>query len=124
MMGELSMRYITREQTLILYKDDIVNFTDYINAYNAFSIYKNTCVVWDDDFDHRVLDLIDHMPDFDQEELVVIYEHEGGLSLLWLNNVPSGYEEGVYLDVPKDMDTWIILKSITVLRLPHLKLKK
>ena len=36
------MRYITRGKTLIIYKDDIVNFTDYIYADNAFSIYKNT----------------------------------------------------------------------------------
>ena len=112
------MRYITRGKTLIIYKDDIVNFTDYIYADNAFSIYKNTCVVWDGDFDHRVLDLIDFMPDLDQEELVAIYEHEGGLNLLWLNNVPSEYEEGVYLDIPNDTDTWSILKSITVSRLP------
>jgi len=117
------MRYITRGKTLIIYKNDLVNFTDDLNACYAFSIYKNTCVVWDDDFDHRVLDLIDHMPDLVQEELVAIYERKGELNLLWLNNVPSGYEEDVTLDVPSDIDFWDISKSITVAQFTHTERK-
>ena len=117
------MRYITRKKVPIIFKNDIVNFADYNNADNAFSIYKNTCVIWDDDLDYRILDLIDHMSDFDQQELVAIYEHEGGVNLLWLNNVEIEYKEGVYLDVPCDMDSWIVLKSITVSQLPYTERK-
>lgn len=111
------MRYITREKILIFNKSNLVNFLDDFNAYYPFSIYKNLCVIWDDDFDHRVLDVIDNIPDFDQGELVAIHEHEGGLNLLWANNVPYGYKEGDSLDVPNDMDSWLIMKSITVFQL-------
>ncbi len=108
------MRYVTREKILILCKDDLINFTNDPNADSAFSIYKNVCVIWDDDFDHRVLDLIDGMPAFILKELFAIQEHKGGVCLLWQEDVPSGYEQDVFLDVPDDTDSWVILRSIAV----------
>ncbi len=108
------MRYITRGEILVIFKNDLAKFIDYPNENYAFSIYKNTCVVWDDDLDHRVLDLVDHMPDLIQEELVAIYERKGDLNILWDNYVPAGYGKNVTLDVPIDTDFWVISKSITV----------
>jgi len=113
------MKYITSGEILVIFKNDLAKFIDYPNENYAFSIYKNTCVVWDNDLDHRVLGLVDHMPDLIQEELVAIYERKGDLNLLWFNNVPSGYEEDVTLDVPDDTDFWEITKSITVAQFIH-----
>ena len=41
----------------------------------------------------------------------------------YFNNVEIEYKEGVYLDVPCDMDSWIVLKSITVSQLPYTERK-
>ncbi len=108
------MKYITREKILILNKDDLINFTDDSDAGYSFTIYKNIYVVLGKDFDPRVLDLIDDMPYFIQENLVAIQGDGGRVSFLWRDDVPSEYAENSIFCILNGIDSWLIMKSITV----------
>jgi hypothetical protein len=117
------MKYLIREKILVIHRVDLINFTDDPIADCAFSIYKNVYVVWDGYYDLRVKDVIDYMPDIVQEELVAIYEHRGNLNLLWLTCVPPRYKKGILLNIPGDLEKWLIVKSMTVSQLPYYERK-
>ena len=86
----------------------------YVNVYDfpmpyGFSIYRGVLIVWDEDYDPRILGMIDDMPDQARKEVLAAYEHEGGLSLLWTDDdiAPSEYDPGELLDV-RGSDVWAI----------------
>ncbi|MFH1024600.1 MAG: hypothetical protein V1809_14560, partial [Planctomycetota bacterium] len=73
----------------------------------GFSVYQDVLVRWDEDRDPRVLDFIDDLPPALRKNLAVVQEHEASLSLRWKGRVPTGFEEGVLVEVGDD--TWEIV---------------
>ena len=68
-----------------------------LEKYETGIFYKKCFVVFDEDMDERILDLIDNLPDEDINDIVTIGEHEGTLSILWKN------ESNNYLPSLRDM---------------------
>lgn len=77
----------------------------------GFSIYKSVLVRWDEDHDSRILILIDQIPWSLRERLLVVQEHEAGVSMLWADQVPDEYKDGTELLV--DGDVWHVMQSYT-----------
>lgn len=77
-----------------------------------FSLYNNIIVIWDEDFDTRVLQVLDLMPSRIHVQLATIAEHEGTVELTWYREIPQGYEDtgGHGIDSP-DGDWWAINRS-------------
>ena len=73
-------------------------------------------VFWDEDYDTRVLELIDTIKEADISDcdkgIVAIFEHEGTVSFLWEKYIPNEYEAGNEIEVAKD--NWVIDKSTIV----------
>ena len=85
-------------------------------AGSGFSLHRGVLVQWDEDEDDRILTFIDELPEQIRQQLLVAHEHEAGLSLLWQDSVPEGFEEGKDIDV--DGDCWVILSSFAPPRGP------
>lgn len=79
---------------------------------NPCSLYNGVLVIWDEDFDDRIFDLIDSMQELDREMLLACSERKGMLELIWKRNtlIPSELAEGLSIDVAGD--TWVVLSSI------------
>lgn len=81
----------------------------------GMSRYKNVVVVWDNDYDERVLAFVDgfFLEDGEQfKNLVAVREHDGEINLLFFGFVPRGYTEGDTVEVCDD--TWVIGKTRVV----------
>ena len=84
---------------------DLVDF-----AFNCgYSVYRGVIVVWDDDHDERILYFLDCQSAEVLDQLLVVGEHEGGVSFLWERMVPVGYENGSELLAIDDM--WHVQSS-------------
>lgn len=80
----------------------------------GFSIHKNILVMWDVDLDTRVLLMIDDLDKNTQDNLVFIYEHKGGVFLIWKDYVPDYLSEqsnGVEVNSVEGGDCWTIYES-------------
>lgn len=74
------------------------------------SVYRGIIVLWDENFDPRVLEFIDALPSEVMTQLVVISEHEGCVTFVWEEEIPDGYEEGEMLEAPEDL--WTVFSSV------------
>jgi hypothetical protein len=99
-------RFIVRDRVLVFDINDLPAGSDY-------SLYKGVIVVWDDDSDSRVLDLLDKMSDEVRSGLLAVHEHEGSVSFRWFGYIPSDYQEGKGVE-PGDGDWWSIYESISL----------
>lgn len=105
------MNKTPKANLVIFTDDDFPNFASHCpQSECGFSLYKGVLIQWDEDHDERVLTLIDEMPDFIRDQLLVVQEHEAILGFIWMGRVPSGYEENHSIDVEGDI--WHISKSI------------
>jgi hypothetical protein len=68
----------------------------------GLSLYRGVLVVWDEDYDARVLEFIDGLSEEARRQLLVVHEREGSISYVWDRHQPSECEGQV--DV--DGDTW------------------
>ena len=75
----------------------------------GFSIYRNTLVQWDRDYDKRVYTLLDEMPANIIDRLLVVRECKASVSFVWCDSVPPEYMEGG--DVEVENDAWAIISS-------------
>jgi len=106
-------RWLTHKPVLVFYDDDFFNMASHCpQSECGFSIYQGVLIQWDEDQDDRVLEFIDNLRDCERSELAIVQEHEGTIALLWRNTVPSGYEEGNYIEVGND--AWEIVKSMAI----------
>lgn len=90
----------------ILHRDDL----SFQRFDLGFSVYRDIVVLWDDDFDTRVLDWIDSLTDETRQKLAAAQENEGNLYLLWHSEVPFEYRVNGEVEAPKG-DIWAIAKS-------------
>jgi len=65
----------------------------------GFSIYKNVLIQWDEDYDKRILNFIDQMPEKYRNNLLFCHEHEANLLLFWCKEVPVKYREDEEIEV-------------------------
>jgi len=86
---------------------------------NGVSMHKNVLIVWDKDYDPRVIKVIDHIKSKvghsfgDNCQLVAISEAKGGVSLLWDGYVPGIFtDESESIEVAGDCFAIIFSKSI------------
>lgn len=106
-------RWLTQKPVLVFYDDDFFNMASHcLQSECGFSIYQGVLIQWDEDQDDRVLEFIDNLRDCERYELAIVQEHEGTIALLWRSTVPSGYEEGNYIEVGND--AWEIVKSMAI----------
>ena len=68
----------------------------------SYSVYKGVLVVWDEDYDSRILDFIDELHQYIREKLISVSEHEGSIYFLWAESVPDEFSEGVNVVVRGD----------------------
>lgn len=95
---------MTRYPSLPMFtKKDIIHASEY-----GFSIYKNVIIQWDEDYDERIMIFLNKQSDYILSRLVMVHEHEAGLSLLWRSGGCS-LSEG--LEVGVDGDIWQIVSS-------------
>lgn len=78
----------------------------------SYSVYKGVLVVWDSDYDSRVLNFIDDLDSETREKLISLSEHEGGIDFLWAESVPDRFLEGEGIAVSGDF--WNISNSTCV----------
>lgn len=84
---------------------------DNIRCRFGISTYKNIIIVWDEDYDKRVLKFIDKMIPELRKELLLAEEHKGCLFLLWKDIIPKVYKTGTSTDI-EDLtwgcDSWCV----------------
>jgi hypothetical protein len=80
----------------------------------GFSVYQGVLVIWDMDYDQRVLKWIDSLPPDIRASLYCVAERKGLLDLKWRGSViPEGFSEyGTQIDAPDDV--WLIYASIAI----------
>ena len=80
----------------------------------GFSVYQGVLVIWDMDYDQRVLKWIDSLPPDIRASLYCVAERKGLLDLRWRGSViPEGFSEyGTQIDAPDDV--WLIYASIAI----------
>ena len=72
----------------------------------GISVYNGVIVLWDEDFDTRVLQVIDDMPDYERCALFAIHEHEAGVDCFWrTSTVPVRWTVD---DIDIDGDVWSV----------------
>lgn len=79
---------------------------------HGVSLYRGVVVVWDEDHDRRVLELIDTCAAMNLP-LVGIHEREGVVSMVWAGCVPRPYEAGNEVYVASG-DYWTVQSSRSV----------
>jgi hypothetical protein len=77
-----------------------------------YSVYRGVLVFWDEDYDHRVLKVIDHLDPDVRSQLFSISESEGCTILRWRHSIPLGFEEGS--EITMYGDVWTIQSSKTI----------
>src|SRR5262245_6644548 len=55
------------------------------------SAYRGVIVCFDEDYDTRVVELLDGMTDRERAELVAVFENEGCVNLYWRCEVPERF---------------------------------
>ncbi len=102
----------TSKTNLVVFREnDVPNFASHCpQSECGFSIYRGILVQWDEDQDERVLSMIDEMPEFVRNQLLVVQEHEAILGFIWKGHVPAGYEKDRSIDI--DGDIWNIHESV------------
>ena len=76
--------------------------------------FKGVIVVWDEDFDTRVLTLVDRILEEKQGELVSIYEHEGCVRFVWNRIIPEKYSiDAEQIEI--GFDLWTIEYSYSLI---------
>ncbi len=91
---------VTRSQTLPVFT---LPFWGGITIRYGCSFYRGALVVWDEDFDTRVLDFLDELPDDVRLHLFAVSEHEGTLGLAWKSTPPRGFHRIESHDVCGDV---------------------
>jgi len=72
---------------------------------NNTTFYKGIQVKLDDDFDTRLLDVIDNLPSRDKKELISASESEGCAEFLWKRDKHSDYPS------LRDLNTLIVFSD-------------
>ena len=109
----MNTKRYAKEGVPIFYSDEVPGgFTE------GMSVYKGVLVLWDKDFDARVLEFVDQVPDALRARLLTVQEHKAYLFLLWHGEVPEQYAEA-QPDEPMKLveledDTWYVAESRTV----------
>ena len=82
----------------------------------GFSLYQGVLVIWDDDYDQRVLQWIDSLNPYIRAALYCVAERKGELYLRWRGSVvPEAFAEsyeGTHIDAPDDV--WVIIESTAI----------
>jgi len=105
---------MSEKRVTILQQNDLTELCSHAGRFqdNGFSLYRGVLVVWDDDYDVRVLDVLDRMPVNVLEQLLAVYERKASISFLWDKAVPHGYTEYDPVDLePGDGDLFHIHNS-------------
>lgn len=74
------------------------------------STYNGVIVIWDEDYDTRVLGFIDTLSPAVRSNLLTVHEHEGTIELLWAGSVPPNFVRGGMIEIA-DGDWWSIIES-------------
>jgi hypothetical protein len=61
----------------------------------GMTAYRGVLILWDEDYDTRVVDLLDGMTDAERRELVAVHENEGCVFLCWRAMVPERFRAGM-----------------------------
>lgn len=87
------------------------------NGFHGRDIYKGVVIEWDEDHDIRIYHFINKVEDEGfLEDLVSVGETKARLSLVWINHIPTIFQEQTGVEVAGDL--WLIMEntmySITV----------
>jgi hypothetical protein len=96
--------------------------TGYFNVITRLELYNNVILVYDQDEDPRLKGVVDRIKTpYLTEDLMVAYECDGTLTLIWKDKIPELFSEGkcVAATYPNDpfpyeyIDYWHIGYSVT-----------
>lgn len=83
-------------------------------AQHGFSYHKGVLILWDEDYDQRLIAWIESLPSWTRTQLLCCHQHKGTIKLAWRwGTVPVTYAAGKSVIV--DGDVW----SITHSTVPH-----
>lgn len=86
----------------------------------GITIYKGVIVIWDADYDTRILTFIDSMSKIRRKMLLAAGEYKGSLNLIWAGEeIPFGYEPDTQIDISESIykeigDVWVISFSESI----------
>jgi predicted LPLAT superfamily acyltransferase len=75
------------------------------------SVYKGVRVLWDEDYDHRVLSVVDSISPEIRKSLVAIHERKALIQLWWKDTIPEKYAAMSGIDV-FDGDYWSLENAV------------
>lgn len=83
-------------KTIEIKSKPVLNFKDIPlpDFGHGFSVYRDVLIFWDEDYDNRIITLIDSLPEAVRNILVAIREHEGSLQVVWSTKC----DDAEYLD--------------------------
>jgi len=85
------------------------------DSYYGMSVYRDVLVLWDEDYDTRVLDFIDDMGTVYRDNLLAVRENKGSLDLRWKADQPIPSELQPHGDgVEVGNDCWSVSSSTVV----------
>jgi len=88
----------------VFYENDFPNMASHKNQSDCgFSIYRGVLVQWDEDQDERVLQLLDELPAWVVDRVLVVQEHEGTVEFLCKTKVPQPIKPGTTVHVGDDV---------------------
>lgn len=58
-------------------------------VYPALTLYRGVWVAWDEDYDTRVMNFIDSLPEWERARLILVHEREGVIDTVWTANCPT-----------------------------------
>jgi hypothetical protein len=69
---------------------------------HGFSIHRGVLVLWDEDYDRRILTMLGKMSSNVLRKLIACHEHEGSVGFIWKGRTPKQYEPGKMITVCGD----------------------
>ncbi len=102
MKNDNKTRYLKCLQTNPLRVLQFHDFAEVESGY-GFSLYRGVFIGWDEDYDPRILRLVDEMLEVDRHGLIGVMETKGNLFLLWKNLIPHCYGEGKQIELLRDV---------------------
>ncbi len=82
------MKNVVRESVAAFTIQEFESLVGYgFKFVKGITLHRGVIVLWDEDYDARVLDIIDGLNNFVRDGLVAIHEHKGQCFMFWSTDV-------------------------------------
>lgn len=77
----------------------------------GFTLYRNNMIIWDEDYDSRIIAFADDLAEYHEIENWILYENQGTLRIFWSWTNSGVRPEGIFdkgMVELSDGDTWMV----------------